>query len=999
MSHERDIRPMIQNDDLLGEELVIDHIQGTDRINHLFEYKILAHRNDGVQIIPDDLMLKPSSLVLLDPTGEELHRTFGMFVGVRDLTEPSAQNPRIELTFVPRAYSSKMRETLDIFMEQTVPEIIEECLQRCGLESGEHYDIGGLVTEYETKEFVVQYKETDYAFISRLCEQYGIFFFVDHNSGKDVLTFGDDNAAFPALDRTPEIPFRPMQNSGGAFMDRVGTVDIITVPLPKRYTVRDYNYRIPGVDLLASADVDAEGGIGEIVEYGAHFKGPNEGQWIADIRAQQLISTKIRWHGAATAPSMQAGQRFTLNEHPMGDTALVLVNVNYSWPPLADDDDGSNHGFGTSFEAILADMAYRPPRVTPKPHVGSLTGIIQAGADDGYAELDDDGRYKVKFYFDTAERGEAQASRFVRMMQPHAGGGYGMHFPLRPGIEVLLTCVDGDPDRPIISGCVPNPETGSPVTAGNRDRNVIKTGGGNMIDISDEDGRQRFKFTTPTEGSVFQLGADNEAELGAVIKSSANVTAHGAETLSNGAQFVSEISDFSWKAAGSNITSVAGIPSPISGFEKIEKLVSSANKAVGSVNALCDGVANFDKEMQDSHVAQAKASQKSTEDAVLARAGKKYPDDARTTTVGTPPNEVQVVETEAQFRARIVAESGTDEEKATIASASSSAGVTQHNPGGLGPLDPGLSDRWKNSTANKVMDGVGDALGGVAKVMAAAKPLFSEMNKAAQKVIDKAQYVAAVASAGRAVAAVAASTPRKSAVVRTPGENYNLMTATDSVVFHGIQAAYLLSPAQTHVASGSRATLSAKSSVGMYSPNTSEIASKKHWVTTQLSYNMQSKGTSTMISDKDMLFKTKTKMRVIADDDLRIQTKKKLFSKAVDLYDLDAGKKADLKADEWKLESRTGKVDVVVKGDWSAAIEGGITWEHNKKGRFYAKGDTVLMRHNSGGNFTAKNNHARMSMKGGASLKIEAAAATLDGKGSVTIKGSTIKANGKCLLG
>lgn len=985
---------MILNDELMGEELIVDQIRGIDRLNQLFEYRILAHRNDGVGVVPDDLMLKASYISLVDANDEEVHRVFGMFVRVRDLTEPLEHNPRVELTFVPRAYSTTMRETLDIFMDVTVPEIIEACLQRCGLEAGEHYDISGLKTQYETKEYVVQYKETDFAFISRLCEQYGIFFFVDHNPGKDVLTFGDDNSAFPALERTPEIPFRPQGSAGGHFMDRVGTVDIVTVPLPKRYTVRDYNYRIPGVDLLASADVDPDGGLGEVVEYGAHFKGPNEGQWIADIRAQELISTKIRWHGVATAPSMQAGQRFTLAEHPMGDTDLVLVSVEYSWPPM-----DSENGFGTHFEGLLADIAYRPPRITPKPKVGTLTGIVQAGADDGYAELDDDGRYKVKFYFDTADRSEAQASRYVRMMQPHAGGGYGMHFPLRPGVEVLLTCVDGDPDRPIISGCVPNPETLSPVTAGNRDRNVIKTGGGNMIDISDEEGRQRFKFTTPTEGTVFQLGADNEAELGAVIKSSANVTSHAAETLSNGADFVSTLGSTFKAAAGSNINSFAGIPSPITGFEKIEKLITSANKAVGSLNSVLDAGANFGKEMKDSHQAQAKASQKTTEDAVLKAADKKYPDDARKTTVGTAPNTVEVTETEAQFRARMVAEHGTPAQQTAVAAATAEAGAPLTGPLGLVGVDGSWADKWKNSTANKVLDGTNDLLGGISKTMAAAKPLYSKINKAAQEVIDKAQFAAAYGAGIDAAANVGRSTPRKSASVRFPGEHYNLITATDSVIAQGMQAAYLMSPLHAHVSSGNRATISAKSSVGMYSPDTSEIASKKHFVTTQMTYSMRSKGTSLMASDKNMVFSGKKTVQMKAEGDLRLETDKKLLVKSVDLWKIEAGKKAELKADEWKIDSTKGKVDVTVKGDWSAAVEGGITWEHNKKGRFYAKGDTVLMRHNSGGNFTAKNNHARMSMKSGASLKVEAAKATLNGKGSVTIKGSTIKANGKCLLG
>src|SRR5690606_3629366 len=132
-----------------------------------------------------------------------------------------------------------------------------------------------------------------------------------------------------------------------------------------------------------------------------------------------------------------------------------------------------------------------------------------------YAELDAEGRYRVRFLFDTAERGEGQASKPVRMAQPHSGAGYGMHFPLRPGVEVALTCVDGDPDRPMISGTVPNPSTASPVAGGNNARNIIRTGGGNEINIADEDGAHRIKMTTPHADTIFQLGAPNEPSTGA----------------------------------------------------------------------------------------------------------------------------------------------------------------------------------------------------------------------------------------------------------------------------------------------------------------------------------------------------------------------------------------------------------------------------------------------------------------------------------------------------
>ena len=115
--------------------------------------------------------------------------------------------------------------------------------------------------------------------------------------------------------------------------------------------------------------------------------------------------------------------------------------------------------------------------------------MVDADEKGKYAEVDDQGRYRVKFLFDTVTPDGKPASRYVRMAQPHSGAGYGFHFPLRPGIEVLMTFVDGDPDRPIITAAVPNPQTPSPVAKNNATRNIMRTGGGNEINIDDTSGR------------------------------------------------------------------------------------------------------------------------------------------------------------------------------------------------------------------------------------------------------------------------------------------------------------------------------------------------------------------------------------------------------------------------------------------------------------------------------------------------------------------------------
>src|SRR5262249_41818744 len=141
--------------------------------------------------------------------------------------------------------------------------------------------------------------------------------------------------------------------------------------------------------------------------------------------------------------------------------------------------EGEGLGYFNTFRAIPADRTYRPPRVTPRPRIaGLVTGIVApgpAGAEARYAPIDEQGRDLIRLPFDVAPPGERPPSRPVRMIQNHAGENYGTHFPLKIGTEVVLAFIDGDPDRPLIVGAVPNPIKPSPVTGANPNVHRIRT--------------------------------------------------------------------------------------------------------------------------------------------------------------------------------------------------------------------------------------------------------------------------------------------------------------------------------------------------------------------------------------------------------------------------------------------------------------------------------------------------------------------------------------------
>jgi len=151
-----------------------------------------------------------------------------------------------------------------------------------------------------------------------------------------------------------------------------------------------------------------------------------------------------------------------------------------------------------------AELRASWPRIYGNEH-----GVVDGEADSDYAQLDDQGRYLVRFGFDESDLGAGKASTRVRMMQPHGGGVEGWHFPLRKGTEVLFTVLGGDPDRPVIAGVVPNAHTPSPVNKANHTRNVIQTGGRNRIEMEDRKGFERMTLSTPHTNTMIRMGSPN----------------------------------------------------------------------------------------------------------------------------------------------------------------------------------------------------------------------------------------------------------------------------------------------------------------------------------------------------------------------------------------------------------------------------------------------------------------------------------------------------------
>ena len=351
-----------------------------------------------------------------------MRRIHGMIAEVDDLMSNRADFRTYRLRMVPRVHRLTLIEMQDIFMNLTVPELILEKLKLVNLDKDVEFRLN---ETYPRREFIAQYGESDFAFTCRLAEHLGISFYFDHADGRDKLVFTDQPWGFQRLENAETIYFR-----GRGEEREVYELEAQRRLIPNYYVVRDYNYRMPQLDLTSEYELPS-GYAGGVIEDGNHFKTPAEGKLLAKVRAEEREATQLVYLGKSDICKLGAGMRCTLDDHPDSaalDLLIVEVEHEVRLVVAGGGRQADEKTYVNTFRATPGARTYRPPRITPKPRIaGLVTGIIdggELGAGDGkYARLDDQGRYTVRFLFDaTAGTGRGRpASRPVRMAQNYVG--------------------------------------------------------------------------------------------------------------------------------------------------------------------------------------------------------------------------------------------------------------------------------------------------------------------------------------------------------------------------------------------------------------------------------------------------------------------------------------------------------------------------------------------------------------------------------------------------
>ena len=420
---------------------------------------------------------------------------------------------------VPKAWGLTQTQHNQIFLNLNMPQFLQQCLTDGGLSPGLDFEVSA-TGSYPKREYVCQYNETHFNFTSRWMERNGFYFFFDQSGSQEKMMVADSLSV-----HTPHPGGGILKYAEPTGLDASLTGQAAKNfyceqrRLPKEVLLKDYNYRTPNLDIQVK-ELVSESGSGTVYMHGGHLRSPTEAATQAKIRAQELKCRERLFFGESNAPFLQPGYTFTLQNHYRDDfnQSYLLVEVKHegaqeSWltSGMGTTGLGDKLFYRNGFVAIPANVQFRTERKTPKPKIeGTLSAVIDAEGSGQYAELDDHGRYKVIMPFDLSGRKGGHASAWLRMIQPYGGSGHGMHFPLHKGTEVAVVHYEGDPDRPMIAGAVPNPVTQSMVTSGNQTMANITTSGGNQIHIQDQDGSQRILLNSTAKGDFIRIGAHND---------------------------------------------------------------------------------------------------------------------------------------------------------------------------------------------------------------------------------------------------------------------------------------------------------------------------------------------------------------------------------------------------------------------------------------------------------------------------------------------------------
>jgi type VI secretion system secreted protein VgrG len=450
-------------------------LNGTEAISGLFDFQVdlLAPSNQGV---PFEQLVGQPFIVGLSLPGRQTR----YFAGICSRFSEGARGgagTSYRAEVVPQLWLLTKEHGSRIFQQLSVPDVLREVFSDLDVS----FQLQG---SYEPRNYCVQYRETDFAFASRLMEEEGIFYFFQHSAGGHQLVVADSPQAHPAVPDQSTIPF----NAAAAHRPGAPAVFDWTksqVLTSGRSTLRDHSFELPDDSLEVSATIQESAAVGQVTHqlhlggnerleqydypggYAKRFDGVDprggddpaelakilpDGARTVGIRMQEEAAGAIAIAGSSTAANFAGGFQFALDGHFDGNGPYVLTSVTHTASAPAPQSQALS--YSNQFQCIPLAVPFRPSRTTPRAVVEGVQTAVVVGPAGQDIYTDKYGRIKVQFHWDREGKNDASSSCWIRIAQPVTPA-----VPVIPriGWEVVVAFEEGDPDQPLVVGTLYNP--------------------------------------------------------------------------------------------------------------------------------------------------------------------------------------------------------------------------------------------------------------------------------------------------------------------------------------------------------------------------------------------------------------------------------------------------------------------------------------------------------------------------------------------------------------
>ena len=451
----------------LGKDVLLPRVFAcSEKISEPFQYHLTALSENG-DLNPDDMLGKDVTVTYNLPSGGGKRHFHGI---VFEFAQLGYARRYHEYQAVVRPWFWLLTRTADcrIFQGKSVPDIFEEVVKNYGF-SDYKLKLSG---SYQKRDYCVQYRESDFAFLSRLLEEEGIYYFFEHSESSHLMVLADDAGAHTTVSGYDTVPyFPPDAPDAQRERDHLTAWRFTKAIQTGTYATTDYDFKNPRQSLLASDTVSRKHARAsyEVFDYPAELAALTSGESsrVAKLRIQELQANYMVAQGEGNAAGLATGRRFKLKDYPRKDLNIEYIISGTDIEITTDAYDTGAGGGESEFRlmsiiAVDAKTPYRPARVTPKPAIRGAQTAMVVGPKGEEIYTDEHARVKVQFHWDRYGKSDENSSCWLRVSQAWAGKNWGsIHIP-RIGQEVIVGFLEGDPDQPIITGRVYNGDNKAP---------------------------------------------------------------------------------------------------------------------------------------------------------------------------------------------------------------------------------------------------------------------------------------------------------------------------------------------------------------------------------------------------------------------------------------------------------------------------------------------------------------------------------------------------------